>query len=151
MEKVIVSFYKTVCGQDQLKTLCLKPKFLETNGFQGLRIITLHMKQKEIERRSIMKFAIDGNDNDTRYISMYKYDEGNWSPDIFDEMETNFPYKKEFLPGSDLIICTNDEYNDLVWWWEQYCEDANNRRICDNGDDYTDYPENEPIFVLIWE
>ena len=66
-------------------------------------------------------------------------------------METNFPYKKEFLPGSDLIICTNDEYNDLVWWWEQYCEDANNRRICDNGDDYTDYPENEPIFVLIWE
>lgn len=98
-----------------------------------------------------MKFAIDGNDNDTRYISMYKYDEGNWSPDIFDEMETNFPYKKEFLPGSDLIICTNDEYNDLVWWWGQYCEDANNRRICDNGDDYTDYPENEPIFVLIWE
>lgn len=95
-----------------------------------------------------MKFAINGNENNIKKITMHTVDGINLSPDIFSDMEPNFPSAHEYTPGSDAIICTEEEYAELVEWWEQYCEDANNHEVCDNGDDYTEANDNAPEFVL---
>lgn len=84
-----------------------------------------------------MKFAI--TENDIREITLKTWDGNCWSPDFFLDMEVNFPACHDILDGDDAIICTAEEYTELLAWWTQYVDDVNNRAVCDNGDDYTEY------------
>ena len=93
-----------------------------------------------------MKFAINGNE--IREITMKTWeDDSGWSHDFFQDMEVNFPQTHELTEGDDAYICTEDEYTELLAWWQQWAEDANAHRICENGDDYTDY-EGPEFFVF---
>lgn len=96
-----------------------------------------------------MRFAINGNENDIREIVIKTWDGTGYGPDVFGDMETNFPLDHNRLDGDDAYICTEEEYTELLSWWREYCEDANDHRICDNLDDWSEYdgPELE-IFEL---
>lgn len=86
-----------------------------------------------------MRFAINGNEKDIREITLRTWDGNQWSQDQFDDMETNFPSEHVLSEYDFAYVCTEVEYNELVEWWTKYVDDANNHRICDNLDDWTEY------------
>lgn len=93
-----------------------------------------------------MEFCINGNENDIRKIQLKKWTGENYTPDFFGDMQP--PIDGEILPGTVAIICSEDRYKGLVDWWLEYCDDANNHRICGNGDDYTDVDDDTELVLF---
>jgi hypothetical protein len=73
-----------------------------------------------------MKFAINGNESDIRTITVKAWnDQSFWGPDVFDDLETNFPRTHAKLPGSDILICTEEEYQEVVDYWTEEIQHEN--------------------------
>ena len=96
-----------------------------------------------------MEFCINGNETDIRRIQLKKWTGENYTPDYFSKMQG--PIEGDVLPGTAAVICSEEQYTALVEWWQQYCYDANNHRICDNGDDYTESADDSGELVLFWD
>ena len=74
-----------------------------------------------------MRFLVDGK---SKQISLFRYSNqyNTMSPDVFDELEENFPEKHECTEESCEIICTASEYAELVQWWAHETEAYNDRK-----------------------
>ena len=95
-----------------------------------------------------MKFALIDKDNEQKEITVKSWDDQQrWGCDEFRDLETQFPASHEKLAGSDLIACTEEEYNELVEWWTNEINAMNNCTVGD-ADDYTDCaPSNLTLFA----
>lgn len=92
-----------------------------------------------------MKFAINGNESDIREITVRPWnDQSFWGPDCFQDLEPNFPAEHDVLPGSDVIVCTEDDYRELVDFWTEELRRVNAREIGDCGD-YTELTGDELV------
>ena len=50
---------------------------------------------------------------------------GNWNMGIFDEVEAGFPVDHERDEETGYIVATDDELNELIEWWDDECDRAN--------------------------
>lgn len=59
-------------------------------------------------------------------IQLCKWESGNgYGPDCFQDLEVNFPAAHQRLDGSDEIVCTDSELDELIAWWQSECDAAN--------------------------
>lgn len=81
-------------------------------------------------------------------IEMFVWDGEQYGPDIFDDMETNFPRGK--ATNDDLqIIATDAETKALINWWEEAVEAANKGEDTDSFYGLNEYEiENGVEYVL---
>jgi hypothetical protein len=63
---------------------------------------------------------------------------------MFGDLETNFPDQHEMLSGSDLLVCTEEEYRELVEFWTEEIRCMNAREVGQCGD-YTELVGDELV------
>lgn len=51
--------------------------------------------------------------------------DAGYGPDVFDDMEPNFPCDRDRLDGSSVLVATDSEVNDLIDWWTDEVSSAN--------------------------
>lgn len=62
-----------------------------------------------------MKFNVNGQ---IKEVTLKEWQGDGYSPDFFGDMEVNFPATHEVEEGGSTIICTEEEFSELVEWWE---------------------------------
>lgn len=86
-----------------------------------------------------MTFAINGSAQDVREIEIREWMGSDWGPDCFQDLEDQFPRDHEYSDELDAVICTEDEYLDLVKFWREEVRCMNAREIGNCG--WGDYSE----------
>lgn len=78
-------------------------------------------------------------------IEMRTWENDQWSPDWFQDVEVNVPSQRE--DGGDAYLCTSDAFRQIVDWWEEECRRMREGEIGEltYGDEYT--PSDTHLFV----
>lgn len=74
-----------------------------------------------------MKFLVDGKQKQIS-LRRFSHQSNKLSPDLFDDLETDFPAAHARAEGSSAIVCTAAEYTELVEWWTQETDAYNARK-----------------------
>lgn len=64
-------------------------------------------------------------------VTLRAWENGQWGPNFFGDMETGFASGRERVKGSDAIICTSGDYNAMVSYWIEEVWLVNNGHTSD--------------------
>lgn len=69
-------------------------------------------------------------------LTMRTWENGQWTPDFFSDLETNIPrtYKRE--EGRNAFITTSDDIKEIIEWWEEECRCMREGKMGDTVDYY---------------
>lgn len=70
------------------------------------------------------------NTNRRFVIELRLWLNGNWGPDVFDDLETGFAAEHERVAGDVAFAADEDEVERMLYWWQVEVKAAN------NNDDY---------------
>lgn len=80
-------------------------------------------------------------------IEMRTWENDQWSPDCFQDMEVNVPSMYQHEDGGDAYLCTSEEFRQIVASWEEECRRMREGEIGELtfGDEYT--PSSTHLFA----
>lgn len=65
-------------------------------------------------------------DTKKRYtLTLHVWEDGQWSPDCFGDLEPNFPSDHKCVAGGYEYLATQREVDELIDWWTTEAENAN--------------------------